>query len=62
VAGSWPYREHKPGSTFEASLDPAVEERALASGAIRLLERRTPSIQPGTYRLPVGWATPHEEE
>ena len=38
VTGPYPYREHKPGETFEANLDPDVEERAVRKGAIRVLE------------------------
>ena len=62
VVGGHPYRETSPGDTFEAVLEPAAEKRALACGAIRLLERRQPSLQPGSYRLPDGWATTHQEE
>lgn len=56
------YRGHEPGTVFEARLDPAAETRALARGDIRLIERVTPSLQPGSYTLPPGWANQHEEE
>ena len=57
VTGITSYREHKPGETFEASLPPDVEARALRRGAIEILERSTPRIQPGRWRLPDGWTT-----
>lgn len=56
------YRGHRPGDTFEAVLDHGVEERALASGALLVLERTIPSLQPGSYQLPAGWTTTQQEE
>lgn len=57
VAGNLAYRGHQPGATFEATLEPAAEQRALARGAIQVIERSTPAIKPGSYRLPAGWPT-----
>jgi hypothetical protein len=62
VVGGHPYRDTPPGDTFEAALEPAAEKRALACGAIRIIERRQPSLQPDSYQLPEGWATTHQEE
>lgn len=62
VAGRRAYRGHQPGETFQATLDPAAEERALARGDIRILERSKPSLQPGSYQLPAGWANPQQED
>ena len=55
------YRGHPPGSVVEMKLDEAAEARALARGDIVLIERRTPSLQPGSYTLPRGWLTSKEE-
>lgn len=55
VVGKHAYREHPPGETFEAELDPAAEKRALARGDIALLERRRTSLRPGSFRLPANW-------
>lgn len=55
VTGTTSYREHEPGQTFEASLPPDVEARALKRGAIEILERSTPRIQPSRWRPPDGW-------
>lgn len=55
VTAPHPYREHKPGDTFEAELDLDVEQRAIRLGAIRLLERCTTGLRPGSWQLPHGW-------
>lgn len=55
VTGKFRYREHDPGTTFEARLDKRAEARALARGNIEILERSTPTIRPGSWRLPAGW-------
>lgn len=55
VTGRRKYRGHDPGTTFEAALDPAVEQRALARRDIRLLRRVVPALEPGSYTLPAGW-------
>lgn len=55
------YRGHRYGTTFEACLEPAAEGRALARGDIRVIERVTPSVRPGTFTLPDGWIQPYEE-
>lgn len=56
-----PYRGHEPLTVFEANLDPATEGRALARGDIEILDRSTPSLQPGSYRIPYGWLTTGKE-
>jgi hypothetical protein len=57
VEGRLAYRGHPAGSVFEATLEQAAEARAVGRGAIRILERSTPSIKQGSYRLPAGWPT-----
>lgn len=61
VNGPLAYREHQPGETFEAVLDPDVEERAIGRGNITLIERSTPTLRPGSYRPPDGWPIPNED-
>jgi len=55
VTGRRQYRGHSPGTTFEALLDRAAEQRAIARGDIRLIRRVTPGLEPGSYTLPAGW-------
>lgn len=64
VIGLTRYRDHRPGSTFEAELDPSAEQRAIARGSIALVDRATTAIQPGSYTLPTGWQStnPHQKE
>lgn len=61
VNGRRSYRGHTPGSTFEAVLSPAAEQRALARGDISLIRRVIPTIQPGSYVFPAGWLNQQEE-
>jgi hypothetical protein len=49
------FRGHLPGVTFTARLQPVAEQRAIALGRIKLLERVTPSL-PDRFELPEGWA------
>jgi hypothetical protein len=55
VKGSMGYRGHQPGEEFVATLDVNAERRAVDRGSIVLLDRVTPAIRPGSYRLPRGW-------
>ena len=55
VTGKRQYRWHEPGSTFEAQLDPEAEQRAVARGAIQVLEVVLPSLQDGSYEFPHDW-------
>jgi hypothetical protein len=57
VCGSRAYRGHQPGETFEANIERNAERRAVQRRDIRLLERITPTIQPGSFTLPHGWLT-----
>lgn len=50
------FRGHPPGTRFEATLAAAVEQRALARGDIRVVDDTPPTLRPGSYRLPDGWA------
>ncbi len=52
VTGSSEFRGHQPGETFEAQLPEGMERRALRRGNIELVERSTPALVPGSYRLP----------
>lgn len=60
VTGRRAYRGHDPGTTFEARIAPGPERRAVDRGDIRLIERFTPTIQPGSLTLPAGWLTTQE--
>ena len=55
VTGRRQYRGHDPGTTFEAALDRAAEQRAVARGDIELLERVTPDLTPGSFVLSDKW-------
>lgn len=57
VIGSRQYRGHEPGTTFEAIIAPAVEQRAIARGDIRLLRRISPSLAEDSWTLR-GWPPP----
>lgn len=52
VTGRAEYRGHKPGETFEASLDRLMEHRAIRRGSIEVVDRTEPRLVPGSYRLP----------
>lgn len=58
VTGIRQYRGHMPGEEFVAKLEPRIERWAISSGQIALLERVTPSLVPGSYRLPPDWLRP----
>lgn len=58
VTGRRPYRGHKPGTRFEARLEPMAEKRAVRRGDITLLERVVPTLAPGSTRLPDDWPPP----
>ncbi len=55
------YRGHRRGAEFSARLAAPAEQRAIERGDIRVIERSTPALQPGSYRLPRGWANQKEE-
>jgi hypothetical protein len=55
VTGRRQYRWHKPGTVFEAILDPDAEMRAIERGSIRVLEVIDPQLETGSYRLPEDW-------
>jgi hypothetical protein len=61
VTGRRRVRGFLPGDIFEARLDGLAEARAVARGDLEVIERFTPSIQPGTYSLPDGWLNQNEE-
>jgi hypothetical protein len=52
VVGKRMYREHRPGTLFEAKLDAKAEARAIGRGDIKFVERIVPALRPGSYRLP----------
>jgi len=64
VIGRRKYRGHEPGTVFEAYLDPAVEQRAIARNAIELLRRESPTVEPAKYEPPAEWRSerPHSTE
>lgn len=55
VIGRRKYRGHDPGTVFEAYLDPAVEQRAIARRAIELLRREAPTVEPAKFEPPAEW-------
>lgn len=55
VTGKRRYRGHERGTTFEARLDRNAERRAIDRGDIVFVRRVIPSLEPGSYRLPLGW-------
>ncbi len=57
VTGRRQYRWHKPGTTFEAKLDPDAERRAIERGSIRVLAIIRSDVEDGSYQLPKDW--PH---
>ena len=61
MIGHLGYRGHKHGEVFEATLDPGAEHRALARRNIRVIDKSKPTLQPGSYKLPPGWADSKEE-
>lgn len=52
VIGRVPYRNHPPGSTFEADLEEKAEERAIRRKAIELLDTTAPKLRDGSWTLP----------
>ncbi len=52
VIGTRRYREHRPGTQFEAVIDAGAEARAIGRGDIELVERIEFVVKPGSYRLP----------
>lgn len=50
------YRDHDPGDTFVARLDPDAERRAVERGSIRVLEVVSPELENGSYVLPPDWS------
>jgi hypothetical protein len=60
VVGPRRYRGHRPGDLFEARLDPGAEARAIGRGDIVVIDRSSPTVQPGTYTFPAGWPTRKE--
>ena len=58
VIGRHNYRGHRPGETFDATLDPAAVERAVAIGALEVIDGRRTELRPGSWTLPDGWQTP----
>jgi len=55
VIGKWAYREHQPGETFVADLEPDVEARAVKVGAIEVLARTVTRLDPTKATPPRGW-------
>jgi len=62
VTGPYRYREHEPGDTFEATLPPDVERRAISHGAIEVISDHPVSLQPGSWKLSRGWHNQPKEE
>ncbi len=45
VTGPTGFAGHKPGETFEADLDPQLEQRALERGSIKKVPAKKPKEQ-----------------
>ena len=52
VIGRRKYRNHEPGTVFEAKLWPDAERRAVERKSLRVLGVVEPSLRSGSYRLP----------
>lgn len=52
VTGSRAYREHPPGTTFEADLEPAAEARAIGRGDIVLVRAGRVKVDEQRVRRP----------
>lgn len=52
ITGRNGYRGHQHGQRVEMVLDMHTEARAVARGSIELIERSTPRLTEGSYRLP----------
>lgn len=61
VIGNRMFRQYQPGDLFEAQLPQGMEQRALRRGAIQVVERSTPSIQPERFTAPAGWPFKEKE-
>jgi hypothetical protein len=60
VVGQRRYRGHQPGDLFEAKLDQRAEARAIGRGDIELVERKSLTVQPGSFVFPEGWTGQQE--
>ena len=54
VIGNLPFRTHKQGTVFMASIPASIERRRIEAGHIRLVERVGADL-PRKYHLPEGW-------
>lgn len=52
VTGIFSFREHHPGQTFVANLDPDSEKRALERGNIEIIFSYDHTIEPSKIRRP----------
>ena len=62
VNGPCRYRDHDIGDTFEATLEPDVEARALSIGTISIHDPTPSGLRPGSWTLPRGWLTNENTE
>jgi len=56
------YRGYKPGETFVGTLDPKIEARAVARGALEIVEAGEIRLDAMRATLPAGWVTSPEKE
>jgi hypothetical protein len=52
------YRGHPTDTEFVARLEANAERRAMDRGAIMLLARVTPALEPGSFTFPTDWLSP----
>ena len=61
VTGNRRYRDHEPGTQFEAKLDRQAVRRAIERGDIQLLREVVPEIRAGSFTFPQGWLSSHNK-
>jgi hypothetical protein len=59
VIGKRAYRDHPPGTTFDARLDRHAEHRAIQRGDIVFVRVVHPELQDGSFTFPHGWLAGH---
>jgi hypothetical protein len=55
VIGKRAYRDHPPGTTFEARLERNAEYRAMLRRDIVFVRVVHPELQAGSFTFPHGW-------
>lgn len=61
VLPPWNLHGYEAGEVLEMRNDQRAQ-RAIDRKSVEVLEHFTPSIQPGTFTLPLGWLTPRDAD